>query len=325
MPPQPKPTIVDIAREAGVSKGTVSRVLNGHRTVAARTREQVNAVIQRLGYAPDPAARHLSWRSGHTLGLSLDRDDPALHPYQVLFRRALEQHTAPQGVQVLELRADLSGLARLPSAVLVMHARGGDPRLAQLRERSVPTVLVGHQPGVFWVAPDDLGGARAAAEHLLAAGHRRLAYVGRGESQVQQDREAGFAACAAAAGAQVTALACDFTALGGYRAVRASWERGERYSALFAQSDECAMGAITALRDLGLRVPEDVSVVGFDGLPEVTGDVRLTSVAQDIPRIVSTALTLMQEAIAGAPARGEFIPVELVPGATVAPPPGGMS
>ena len=320
-----RPTIDDIARESGVSTGTVSRVLNGHSTVAARTRDRVQDVIARLGYVPDPAARHLSWRTGQTLGISFDRDDPVLHPYSVLFRRALEAHTAPQGVQLVDLRADLSRLTRLPSAVLVMHAMDGDPRLSFLRDAGVPAVLIGHQPDFFWVAPDDVGGAETATRQLTGAGHRQLAFLGSGPSQVAQDRERGALAAAQEAGAQITTISSDFTVLGGYRALRKAWESGVRFTGLFAQSDESAAGAVAALQDLGLDVPEQVSVVGFDGLPELPINVRLTTVAQDIPRIASTALTLVQEAIAGLPPRGEFIEVELIRGATVAPFPGGKS
>ncbi|MBZ9714080.1 LacI family DNA-binding transcriptional regulator [Deinococcus multiflagellatus] len=323
MTPTTRATIDDIARAAGVSKGTVSRVLNGHSTVAARTRQRVQDVMAQLSYAPDPAARHLSWRTGQTLGLSLDRDDPLLHPYHVLFRRALESQTAPQGVQLVDLRADLQGMARLPSAVLVMHAVDGDSRLSYLAAQGVPAVLIGHQPGAFWVAPDDVGGARLATRQLTGAGHRQLAYLGAGPSQVAQDREYGARDAARAAGATLQTIASDFTVLGGYRAVRRAWEGGLRFTGLFAQSDESAAGAVAALDDLGVRVPHEVSVVGFDGLPELPIPLKLTTVAQDIPRIAATALTLVQEAIRGLPARGEFIPVHLMPGATVAPPPGG--
>lgn len=320
-----RPTIDDIARASGVSKGTVSRVINGHSTVAERTRARVQEVIARLEYTPDPAARNLSWRTGQTLGLSLDRDDPMLSPYQVLFRRALEAHTAPLGVQLLDLRADLTRMARLPSAVLVMHAVEGDPRLSFLQQAGVPAVLIGHHPASFWVAPDDEGGAHLATTQLLQAGHRHLAYLGTGPSQVAQDRQRGFERAARAVGAETQLLTADFTVLGGYRAVRRAWESGVRFTGLFAQSDESAIGAVAALEDLGLNIPGDVSVVGFDGLPELPLPYTLTTVSQDIPRIASTALTLVGEAISGQTPRGEFIPVQLISGATVAPAPGGSS
>ncbi len=318
-------TIDDIAREAGVSKGTVSRVINGHSTVALHTRERVSEVMNRFGYSPDPMARHLSWRTGQTLGLSLDEHDLMLHPYLILFRRALEARTAHMGVQLVDLRGDLTTLKHLPTAVLVMHARNGDSRLSFLEKTSIPAVLIGHQPEFFWVAPHDHQGAFLATDQLIKAGHRQLAYLGKGDSQVAQDREAGFLEAAAQVKAQTLSIPSDFTVLGGYRAIRKAWEAGQRFTGLFAQTDESAVGAIAALEDLGLNVPTQVSVIGFDGLPELpyNYNVRLSTVSQDIPRIAYTALDLMQEAIAGAAPRGEFIPIQLITGATIAPPFGG--
>ena len=316
----PRHTIDDIARAAGVSKGTVSRVLNGHSTVAARTRHHVQAVMEQHGYVPDPAARHLSWRKGQTLGMSFGPDDPLLSPYHVLLTRALEAYTAPQGVQLVTLRSDLEAVRRLPSAVLLLHAEDGDGRLRLLSERGVPAVLIGHTEGSFWVAPDDVGGAALATRQLTNAGHRQLVYLGGGKSQVAQDRERGFLQAAQSVGAVTRTLDADFTLLGGYRAVRRAWESGLRFTGLFAQSDESAVGAVAALQDLGVRVPEDVSVVGFDGLPELPLPIPLTTVAQDIAHIAKTALELMQDAVAGLPPRGQHIPVILKPGKTIAPP-----
>ncbi|WP_157463610.1 LacI family DNA-binding transcriptional regulator, partial [Deinococcus pimensis] len=184
-----KPTIKDIATASGVSKGTVSRVINGHHAVAPVTRERVLDIMDRLGYQPDPAARHLSWRTGRTLGLSPAPGDPLLSPYHVLFRRALERETGPLGLTLREISEHdhLAEAQRLPSAVLIMHVRDEDARLPVLRERRVPTVLIGHQPDWPWVAPDDLGGAALAARHLVELGHRDLVFLGQGDSQVARD------------------------------------------------------------------------------------------------------------------------------------------
>jgi LacI family transcriptional regulator len=317
-----RPTINDIARAAGVSKGTVSRVLNNHSTVAARTRVQVERVMTELQYVPDPAARHLSWRTGQTLGLSTLVGDPLLSPYQVLFRRALEAHTAPAGVQLLDLHGELSQVSRLPSAVLLMHIKPVDERLDYLTGRGVPVVMIGHHPAVRWVAPDDRGGSELATQALTHAGHRDLLYLGTGVSQVARDREAGFLAAARSVGARTQTLPGGFTVLDGYRTVRRAWEAGTRFTGCFAASDEQAVGAAAALGDLGVDVPGQVSVVGFDGLPELPLPLTLTTVAQDITRIAEVALELVQEALAGLPVRGEFVPVKLVSGQTVAPPPG---
>ncbi|SEJ84239.1 transcriptional regulator, LacI family [Deinococcus reticulitermitis] len=314
-----RPTIEQIARAALVSTGTVSRVINGHTTVATATRVRVEEVMRELGYVPDPAAQHLSRRTGQTLGISFAPTDPVLHPYTVLFRRALEGRTGQLGLQLLELRSDLERLRALPSAVLLMHAVSGDPRLAYLQSRGVPTVLIGHHPGSFWVAPDDHTGGALAADHLCALGHRSLAFLGRGPSQVAQDREAGFVQAAQAAGASVQSIESDFRVLGGYRALRRAWAGGARFTGLFAQSDESAAGAVAALQDLGVEVPGQVSVVGFDGLPEVPTELRLTTVAQDIPRIAHTALDLITAAMSGAAPRGEIVPVHLLPGGSSAP------
>jgi LacI family transcriptional regulator len=314
-------TINDIARAAGVSKGTVSRVLNGHSTVAQRTRLEVQHIIDELGYMPDPAARQLSWRTGQTLGLSTLAGDPLLSPYQVLLRRSLEALTAPAGVQLFDLHGELRGLTRLPSAVLLLHIRPLDPRLDFLAQHGVPVVMIGHHPTLHWVAPDDHGGALLATRQLTHAGHRELLFLGSGVSQVARDREAGFLSAAAEAGARVSTLPGGFTVLDGYRTVRRAWEDGLRFTGCFAASDEQAVGVIAALEDLGLRVPQDVSVVGFDGLPELPLPVALTTVAQDIPSIAAASLKLVQEALSGVDVRGVLIPVRLVPGQTVAPPP----
>jgi LacI family transcriptional regulator len=324
-----KPTIKDIATASGVSKGTVSRVINGHQAVAPVTRERVLDIMERLGYQPDPAARQLSWRTGRTLGLSPAPGDPLLSPYHVLFRRALERQTGQLGLTLREIdeHDHLAAPERLPSAVMIMHVRDEDVRLPVLRARNVPTVLIGHQPGWPWVAPDDVGGAALAARHLTDLGHRDLMFVGAGDSQVARDRFRGFTETVTAAGAALAVRASDFSTLGGYRAVRAAWASGERPTAVFAVSDEVAVGAIVALRDLGLRVPEDVSVVGFDGLPDIpsagslwTG--RLTTVAQDIAGVANCALELVLEALAGLPPRGEFVPVRFVVGETTGHPAG---
>ena len=320
-----KLTIQHIAVRAGVSKGTVSRVLNARTTVAESTRVRVLAVMDELGYRPDPAARELSLRTKHTLGLSLARADRRLAPYFVLFRQALLRELQELGIPVEELDEDLASSKRLPSAMLVLSAEARDPRLEFLLEQGVPTVLVGHHQSLSCVAPADEDGAYQATRHLLELGHRDIALLSGLESrQGVMDRELGFARALDEYGlgkpSSATRLVGNFELLGGYRAVRRAWEGGQRFSALFCESDEMAVGAIAALEDLGIGVPQDVSIVGFDGMPELP--YHLTTVAQDIPSIARGAVELLLEALQDLPARRIINPVSLVVGDTTAPFPG---
>ena len=313
-----KLTIQHIAARAGVSKGTVSRVINARTTVAASTRVRVLAVMDELGYRPDPAARELSMRTQHTLGLSLARVERRLAPYFVLFRQALFRELQELGIPVEELDEDLTVYKRLPSAVLVMSAGATDPRLEFLLAEGVTTVLIGHHESLSCVAPADEDGAYQATRHLLELGHRQIALLSGSKAlQGVVDRERGFARALGEYGLERAArLVGNFELLGGYRAVRRAWEGGTRFSALFCESDEMATGAIAALEDSGLRVPQDVSVVGFDGMPELP--YRLTTVAQDIPAIARCAVELVLEALAGQTARRIISPVSLVLGDTSA-------
>jgi len=320
-----KATIDDVARASGVSKGTVSRVINGHAAVAPATRERVLNIMNALGYQPDPAARQLSWRTRRSIGLSVPKGQPLLSPYHVLFRRAIERETASLGLAVTDIQENLHDLPRFPNAVLVMHARQHDARLDLLRSRGVPTVVVGHRPGWSWVAADDKDGAAQVARHLTSLGHRDLVYLGAGESQTCRFRQAGFEDAAHAVGARVVVWPSNGTALGAYRATRRAWQAGERPTAVFAGNDEAAVGAITALRDMDARVPQDVSVAGFGDLPEIPGagedwTGRLTTVAQNVEGVASQALELIREALDGKNPRGVRVPVHLVRGETTAPP-----
>jgi len=190
------------------------------------------------------------------------------------------------------------------------------------------------------VAADDFDGGRLAAEHLLRLGHSRVLHItGELQSQAMGDRAAGFEAAYAEAGGQrPRLLECDdLSALGAYRAMardlarlqgdettrtleikrpHAAADHSLTYTAIFAATDELATGAIAALSDARIRVPADVSVVGFDDMPEI-GE-ALTTVRQDIAAIARTAVELLHEALNGAPVRGVRVPVSLAVRGTTA-------
>ena len=314
-----KITIGEIARQAGVSTGTVSRVINGKPTVAAGTRETVVAVMKKLGYEPDPVARELSRRSKHTLGIWVGAGENRLSPYFNVIWRALLREMQMHATQFVELPVDISPVRRRLDAVVMFHCADIDQRLATLWRRGIPGALIGHHPGVSCVAPDDMGGGRLAAMRLLGLGHRDLLHLTvADEHQWAVDRAAGFTSALAEQGGRSLApviLRGGGSVLGGYRLMRDAWQQGHRPTGLFCATDEMAVGALGALADLGVSVPGQVSVLGFDGLTDLYPG--LASVAQDIPAIAHEAVALALAAIERDAVRYVVDPVKILDGTTL--------
>jgi len=304
----------------GLSKSTVSRALNGKGRMSEETRKRIQEAAQKAGYQPDAAAVELRRRAGHSIGISLT--DGGFSPYFTLFWRALTAVAAERGTRFIDMPEPLETYQQLPNAVILHNTSQASERLRFLAKRKVPAVFLGHLPKTAFVVPDDLGGGRMATEHLLELGHRRIAYVGMvTHQQSDLDRRAGYHAAMRDAGVELNPeyeLDGHFSVLGAYRAVRGAVEQGLRFTALFCASDEMAVGAIGALEDKGLKVPEDVSVVGFDGLPSLP--YTLTTVVQDIERIALEAIQLAEALIAGERPRAIVVPVALRLGNTTAPP-----
>ena len=313
-------TIHDVAEHAGVSIGTVSRALNDRDGVHPDTRQRVLASAATLAYDPDKAARELSNRRAVDIALSVAHGYRRLTPFFVLFLQHLSERLAVEGLQVREVASGSDGLpVRDADAFVLLDAHPDDPRIGHLARSGRAFVLVGHAQDVRCVAADDEAGGRIAAEHLLRLGHTDGVHLTTAQhAQAFADRARGFASAfeAAGAGRAATIVADDATSLGGYRAMRAHLEGGARPGAVFAATDELAIGCLTAATDLGLRVPSDLSVVGFDDLPEIGG--RLTTIRQDIALLARETVTLLHEALAGAAVRALRLPVTLVSRGTTA-------
>jgi LacI family transcriptional regulator len=312
-------TLDQLAINLGLSKGTVSRAMNGKGRMSVETRKRILAAMDEAGYTPDPTAQELSKRSRHIIGISMSHG--GFGPYFTLFWRALVQEASERGTRFIEMSAPLDSYARLPNAILLHNTEEVHERLAFLRERGVPCVVLGHQPNTAFVVPDDPGGATAATKYLLSLGHRDIGYVGMASSQQSDiDRRYGYRAAMKEAGIPLQSkfeLDGQFSVLGAYRAVRSAWEKGLRFSALFCASDEMAVGAIGALEDLGLTVPGDISVIGFDGLSDLP--YVLTTIVQDIDRIAVEAISMAEKLIEGEPIHSIVVPVTLRIGNTTAP------
>jgi LacI family transcriptional regulator len=318
-----KITIGEIARQAGVSKGTVSRVINRKTTVAPATRESVLAVMNRLGYHPDPVARELSRRSRHTLGIWVGAGDNRLSPYFNRIWSALLREMRIQATQFIELPPDIAAFRQPFDAALVFNCAQLEERLAALAARHAHAVVIGHFPGVSCVGPDDPAGGRLAAYRLLTLGHRRLCHLSVNcDLEWARERSEGFLSVAAEStlpGIAATVIRGEASVLGGYRLMRDAWLRGQRPTGVFCATDEMAVGALGALEDLGVPVPERVSVIGFDGLVDLRPG--LASVAQDIPGIAHQAVSLALAGIERPMVKQIVVPVSLVEGATLGPAP----
>ena len=324
-------TIHAVAAAAGVSVSTVSRVLNDRPGVKARTKQIVLDTIERLNYTPDLTARELSFRQAARVGLTTSYGNRRLTPFATLFREQLFKELYQQGFRYEDVSALPTGMPeRVTDVMILAGLLDDDPRVAYMRDRGVPFVVLGDADNTHSVVSDDYQGGYQAAEHLLRLNHKDVLLVSGGSprphkpqfttlGQAAFERQRGFGDALAAAGVPFgpkQVLPGDFTTLGGFLAVDRALKAGAEFSAVFALSDEMAEGAVTALEEAGLRVPGDVSVVGYDDLPEI-GE-TFTTVRQDIGGFVATTVDLLREALEGEPPRHVKLPVKLVVRGTTA-------
>lgn len=276
-------TINDIARLAKVSKKTVSRVINKSPLVREETRERVNAIIAQYGFTPDPQARALAFRRSFLVGLAYDNPNPQ---YVVNMQRgvldALEGADYQLVLQPLD-RGDPDYLGRIrkfverhrPSGLITTPSVSEDAELADMLRKLdceyVRIASVDLDEPQRMVRTHDAEGARQAARHLAQLGHRRIAHIhGPKTFRSAHERLAGFRAGLAEFGLELSeqlTRAAGYTYESGAQAARSLFALVERPTAVFAGNDEMAIGCYTAAREAGLRIPEDVSIVGFDDTP----------------------------------------------------------
>jgi DNA-binding LacI/PurR family transcriptional regulator len=332
-----QPTIYEVARRAGVSTATVSRALNGSGPLSPAARAAVDAAVRDLGYRPNKVARSLVTRSTQTLALMLPDITNPFYPGLVA---GVQEAARRRGHLVLLCTADgdPDGEAtyldllreRLVDGALVDGLALRGERLAAIVRSGFPIVSLDREldaEGVALVRADHEGGARQATEHLLGLGHRRIAHVtGTDGLGITAARLAGYRGALAAAGVKARKRLVaegDFTEAGGAAAVRRLLEAGERFTAVFAANDLSAVGALRALRECGLRVPRDVSVVGFDDVALCEWVVpSLTTVRQPAGAIGARATELLLDLVAGQeePQGPVVLPTELVERASTAAP-----
>jgi DNA-binding LacI/PurR family transcriptional regulator len=334
-PLQRRPAMYDVARLAGVSHQTVSRVLNLHPSVSPRTRTLVLAAIDELGYRPNSAARTLATGRSKTLGV-ITLAGTLYGPMSMLY--GIEAAARDQGymLTIVSVRDGEDGA--LERAVANLHKQRVDgivaiAPLVSIGEsltalaQQIPLVAVESSPRASLpiVSVDQSAGARIATEHLLAQGHRTVWHVsGPAGWYESQDRVVGWTAALNAAGLEVPpALSGDWSPRSGYEAGQIL-SRMPEVTAVFVANDQMALGVLRAFNEHGRRVPDDVSLVGFDDIPE-SGyfSPPLTTVRQPFDTVGRRSLqTLLSEIESGqAVAERVVIAPELIVRESTARPP----
>jgi LacI family transcriptional regulator len=279
-------TSSDIARAAGVSQTTVSFVLNNTEgaSISAKTRARVLNVAQALGYVPNSAARTLVSGRSRTLGLVLAHGDlmsfdAFAPPLMFGISRVCNAHGYKLLVEAVEHRSTRNAyfdLTRSKSidALIVLNSSSEDEGLVRLIESKFPVILfgsIGH-PEENSISPNTWRAAEHATRHLIQLGHHQIAHITYAPARYVGANERFKAYRRALDRAKVNynenlVASGDFSMASGYQAMREILSRRQRPTALFAGNDTIAVGAISALREAGLSVPDDVAVVGFDDLP----------------------------------------------------------
>jgi DNA-binding LacI/PurR family transcriptional regulator len=337
VPPPRAANIFDVARLAGVSHQTVSRVVNDLPNVRPATRERVEQAIRQLRYIPSPAARALVTRRSRTLGLIVT-GLPAYGPAMISLGFHAAAHDARYAVamsSVLDtdeasIRVAAETLVRqnVEAIVVVASRRDATRRLAEL-DLGIPVVAIASHrvDGLRRVSVDQYQGARAATDHLLDLGHRDIRMIaGPLDSGDANDRVRGWRDALAERGlASAEPVVGDWTPHGGYQAGLAL--AGSGCTAIIASNDDMALGLIRALAERGLRVPDDVSVVGFDDVPgSAYYAPPLTTIRQDFDSLGRDALVTVLAVLRD---EKEFDPVRRMPvlvvRASTAPPPAGTA
>lgn len=332
-------TIADVARHASVGVGTVSRVLNDHPSVRPQTRRRVRDAMAELDYRPSPLARNLKRGRTQRIGVLVSF---FTHPSAVERLHGLAATLSSSGYELVlypvdgdeQRAAHMDSLAGPHQAdgLLLMSLPPTDAEVERLERFAVSVVQVdAHHPAFTRVVTDDIEGGRLATEHLLELGHRDIAFLGDPEDNPygftsSRDRCHGYRSALQEAGVTPDP---DWilTAPHGLEAARAATaellDRGHpRPTAIFAASDTQALGALQAARTAGVRVPDDLSVLGFDDI-ETAVHAGLSTIRQPLEDSGRLGAQLLLDHLADPEREVEevFMPLQVVDRATTAPPP----
>ncbi len=337
-------TIKDIAKRSGYAVGTVSRVLNGHPDVSDEARRRILAVVEETGFKPNNNARHLKQRSSESIAIIVKGAGNLLFA-DILEKMQSRIEAALRAAAVYYLDEDDDEVEQArqlcrelkPQGILFL---GGNRENFQRRFEHVrcPCVLVSTRadtlgfPNLSSVSTDDVSGSRCAMDHLLSAGHRQVGVIG-GQSCIPSPAQGCNTSQLRLIGCM---RACEEHAVpfdplrqsvqyrysmeGGYAGANELLDRCPDLTALFAMCDVMAIGAMRAILDRGLKVPEQISVIGYDGVKQSHYCVpRLTTIRQDAQQLARRGVEILLEQLGGAGAGPihEIVPFQLVRGESV--------
>jgi DNA-binding LacI/PurR family transcriptional regulator len=324
--PGARPTLEEVGEVAGVSRATVSRVINNSPKVSPEVRASVERAIAKLGYSPNQAARSLVTRRTDAIALVVCEPDERAFadPFFAAAARGIGAAAAEVDknlvLMILQGEVERERARRYlrpehVDGVVLMSLHGDDPLPRQLQRAGVPTVLVGRplgRLGLPYADADNRGGARQGVEHLLARGRRTIATIaGPSNMCAGVDRYDGYRDALKSAGVpfrKTLVAEGDFYEESGYEQMVRLLARRPDLDAVFAASDMMAVGALRALREAGRRVPDDVAVVGFDDAPIASHTVpALTTIRQPLDCMSAAAAELLLRRVDGDDERAEPI------------------
>ncbi|WP_433214529.1 LacI family DNA-binding transcriptional regulator [Microtetraspora malaysiensis] len=324
-----RPTLEAVAARAGVSRATVSRVVNGQATVTPQIREAVLRAVDELGYVPNSAARSLVTQRTDSIALVVSEpptrvfsEDPMFST--VIRSASLELEAADRQV-VLMLAGSPKSHARIEryiagghvDGVMLISMHGADPLPAAISRMSVPIVSYG-RPAVPvplpYVDNDNVGGAEKAVRHLLDKGRRRIATIAGPQDMIGgQDRLTGYRNMLRESDRRSIVAVGDFTRESGAVAMRQLLHDDPGLDAVFVANDLMAVGALQSLRQAGRRVPDDVAVVGFDDIEAAKfTEPPLTTIRHPFTEQAAAMVKLLLGLFEGGPADPVILPTELV-------------
>jgi LacI family transcriptional regulator len=306
-------TVMEVAAVAGVSPSTVSRILNGSAAVSADKCLAVQQAIELLGYVPNPVARGLAGGRTMSIGVVTQAIDS---PFYGVALRGIEEELEAAGYSPLfvsghwdaarEARCIDVLRSRRVDGIIVLTGRLSDDALRACA-RQIPVVVTGRtlrSPLIYSLDFDDFQGAHLATQHLLALGHQQIAFIAGDASRPDaMARHQGYRAALEAAGVAYDpdlVVPGKYFELSGLEAVQRLLQGDKPFSAVFASNDQMALGACMGLQRHGLRVPQDVSVIGFDDLPASEfSNPPLSTVHQPVERLGRLAAAAMLSMLSG--------------------------